>query len=68
MKGLHVHGKCLLGRWVFEGEILSLLEVEIRKRVRKMFVQRTRMEFVRERVVCKENGVGNRKVRCTHAL
>lgn len=58
-----MHGKCLLGRRVFKGEMLSLLGVEIRQ-VGKMFVQTRVVEFVKERDVCKQDSVENRKVRC----
>lgn len=57
-----MHGKCLLGRRVFKGEMLSLLGIEIRE-VGKMFVQTRVVEFVRERDVCKQDSVENRKVR-----
>lgn len=57
-----MHGKCLLGRRVFKGEMLSPLGVEIRE-VGKMFVQTRVVEFVRERDVCKQDSVENRKVR-----
>lgn len=47
-------GKCLLGRCVFKGEMLSLLGVQIRKtEADKMFAQRRGVEFVKERNVCK---------------
>lgn len=39
-----------------------------RNEIRKVFVQRRGVKFVRERDVCKEDGVRNRKVRRTPAL
>lgn len=63
MEGLHVHGKCFLGRHAFKGEMLSLLGLEIRREVGKMLPQSRGVDFVRKRGVCKQDGGGNRKVR-----
>lgn len=48
---------------VFKGEMLSLLGLDIRREAGKMLPQSRGVGFVRERGVCKQDGVGNRKVR-----